>query len=187
MRNVLLLGIVSAMFGLAGSTLASDENVAGDPWPAPAGFVAAPCTDDTYCGVQALDAGYVADGEWNSATNQNGFVTSNNYIAVIGAVCASISFTEITGGDFPDQIPRSFAWGMNNDAWVGTWYSAPTLPKLHHLDSNFNVIASYAYPDPLTGLDMQLRDWRWIPPTATCGASCAITPPAPSHASSSST
>jgi len=158
MRILLALGVLSAAMGTAGSAPASDVNVAGDPWPAPASIALAPCTDDVFCGEQALSDGFIADGEWNTTTSQAGFVTTINSIVVVGPLCNTVSVTDITGGDFPGPVTRAFAWGIENgDAWVGTWYSAtgPLLPKLYHLDATFNVIGTYAYPDPLTGLDMQ--------------------------------
>ena len=158
MRMLLALGVVSAALAMAGPAPASDVNVAGDPWPAAAGFALAPCTDDIYCGEQTLTEGFIADGEWNSTTNQMGFVTTINSIIVIDPLCAGVSATDITGPDFPGPLTRAFAWGIQDgDSWVGTWYSAsgPVLPKLYHLDATFNVIGTYAYPDPLTGLDMQ--------------------------------
>ncbi len=159
MRILFAIGAMIATLALAGAALASDAHVTGDPWPGLSGLRAVPCTDDIYVSSHTLPAGYVADGEWNPATNQSGFVASVETIIILDALGQVVSETDITGPSFPGSgLVRSFAWGLNsNDCWVGSWYSSsgPVLPKLYHLDASFSEIASYSYPDPGTGLDMQ--------------------------------
>ncbi len=160
MRILFAIGIATAVMALAGAAMATDMHSPGDPAPGVPMFSAAPCTDDVYCGewdLTAAGGGYIADGEWNP-NGQVGFVTTVNSIIVIDGICSSPVVTDITGPDFPGPLTRGFAWGIGEgDSWVGTWYSAtgPQLPKLYHLDATFNVIGTYSFPDPDTGLDMQ--------------------------------
>lgn len=147
------------LFVLAGAAAAADLHLPGDPLPgAGPSFAADPCASDTWCGDHALSEGFAADGEWDPVSGKVGFVTTINSIVVRDALCTAMSETDITGGDFPGPLSRSFAWGLGQgDSWVGSWLAtgAPA-PKLYHLDATFAVIASYSFADPGTGLDMQL-------------------------------
>ena len=143
---------------VAGTAMAADLHLPGDPLPgAGPSFAADPCGSDTWCGDHALSEGFVADGEWDPVSGNVGFVTTINSILVRNAVCAGVSATDITGGDFPGPVTRSFAWGRGQgDSWVGSWVAtgAPA-PQLYHLDATFAVIAAYSFPDSGTGLNMQ--------------------------------
>jgi hypothetical protein len=100
---------------------------------------------------------FVADGEYDPVGLRSGFVTTENTIIIVDNICGTQSVTDITGLDFPGPVTRSFAWGIGGgDSWVGSW-NAPGFPppKLYHLDSSFNTLNAYTFPDPGTGLDMQ--------------------------------
>jgi hypothetical protein len=157
-RYEILGALMGAFLITADPTAAKDERHSpGDPYPVPIrAFAGEVCTDDLFCSADTLEAGFVADGEFDPSNQRCGFVTTNNTIIVVNTVCATQSETAITGDDFPGPATRSFAWGLGSgDSWMGTWNVPGFTPKLYHLDGNFNVIGTFNFPDSGTGLDMQ--------------------------------
>jgi hypothetical protein len=155
--GVALCAILASRLSLA----ADDQHVPGDRFPAHIYGGGDPCATDLFCSVHTLTAGFVADGEFDPVGQRSGFVTTETTIVVIDNLCGIVSEADITGPDFPGPGPvfpatRSFAWGMGaGDSWVGSWAVTNSLPKLYHLDSSFNTLNAFSFPDPGTGLDMQ--------------------------------
>jgi hypothetical protein len=144
---------------IAGAAPATDLHIPGDPFPGEVTSSLQACLDNVHCLDHTLvdDAGFIADGEWDPGSGNVGFVTTNNTIVVITAICGLQGETNITGTDFPGPVTRGFAWGIQSgDCWVSSWLvgGAPA-PKLYHLDGTFNVLNSYSFLDTGTGLDMQ--------------------------------
>ena len=156
MKTLCMWVALSAILAAGPSAAADDRHLPGDRFPAAAVGGVPLCPSDIFCGSDSLDAGFVADGEFDPTNQRTGFVTTNNTIIVIDNLCGSAVESDITGPDFPGPATRSFAWGLGaGDCWVGSWNVTGSAPKLYHLDASFNTLNAYNFPDPGTGLDMQ--------------------------------
>ena len=156
MRLLCMWVALGAMVAASPVAAADDRHVPGDRFPAAVYGGAPLCAGDIFCSNDTLDAGFVADGEFDPTGQRSGFVTTNNTIVVVDLLCGVQSETDIQGPDFPGPATRSFAWGLGaGDCWVGSWNVTGSAPKLYHLDATFNTLNAYNFPDPLTGLDMQ--------------------------------
>ncbi len=117
-----------------------------------------PCTDDVFCSSYTEQAGgYVADGEWNPASNSSGFMTTGGILVIVDAICQPLVEIPCSGPNFDLSVPRGFAWdkdAASGKFWVGSWVGATTV-GLMHMDALGNEIAFYPIPDPGTGLNIQ--------------------------------
>jgi hypothetical protein len=156
MKTLCMWVALSTILTVGPSAAADDRHVPGDRFPSTVYGGAPLCASDVFCGNDTLDAGFVADGEFDPTGQRSGFVTTANTIVVVDNLCGLASESDITGPDFPGPATRSFAWGLGaGDCWVGSWNVTGSAPKLYHLDSSFNTLNAYNFPDPGTGLDMQ--------------------------------
>lgn len=122
-----------------------------------------PCADDIYCGDAAgTTTGFVADGEWNPSTNANGFMTTEGTLTLVDPICVGLGVILNLGGpSFDNSIPRGFCWDKdpaNGKLWVGSWADASpptTFVGIIHMDITGAEIASFAIPDPRTGMPIQ--------------------------------
>ena len=157
-----LLAATLAVCALSGAVSArSFDATPGDPFPGGSAMSAsAPCTDDLFCGnIPAADTTiFYADGEWDPVSGNCGWVRIAETVAFTNSICGYVNTCTLNGFPFNTNgtIPRSFAYGLSGDYWIGTWTGAPDPESITHLSSSCQTIASFVIDDPDTPANYQI-------------------------------
>ncbi|HWN81670.1 MAG TPA: hypothetical protein VNM87_06220, partial [Candidatus Udaeobacter sp.] len=117
MKKLCLWLALGAVVAAGPATADDDRHVPGDRFPAAAYGGAPLCSSDVFCSSDSLEAGFVADGEYDPVNLRAGFVTTLDTIMILDLLCGVTSQSDITGPDFPNPSQvfpavRSFAWGL---------------------------------------------------------------------------
>ena len=156
-----LLAATLAVCALSGAVSArSFDATPGDPFPGGALSASAPCSDDLFCGdIPAADTtAFYADGEWDPVSGNCGWVSTSETVAFTNSICGYINTCTLNGFPFNTNgtIPRSFAYGLSGDYWIGTWTGAPDPESINHLSSSCQTIASFVIDDPDIATNYQI-------------------------------
>jgi hypothetical protein len=172
-----LLAATVAVLAFSGAAMARTYDATpGDPFPGGRLTASAPCSDDLFCGnIPAADTtAFYADGEWDPVSGNCGWVGTAETVAFTNSLCGYINTCTLDGFPFNTNgtIPRSFAYGLSGDYWIGTWTGAPDPESISHLSANCHTIASFVIDDPDTPLSYQISGlalasssstWRAVP------------------------
>jgi hypothetical protein len=156
-----LLAATLAVCALSGAVSArSFDATPGDPYPGSALSASAPCTDDLFCGnIPAADTtAFYADGEWDPVSGNCGWVSTSETVAFTSSICGWTNTCTLNGFPFNTNgtIPRSFAYGLSGDYWIGTWTGATDPESITHVSSSCQTIASFVIDDPDTPANYQI-------------------------------
>lgn len=157
-----LLAATLAVLALSGTVSARSFNATpADPFPGSALSAAAPCSDDLFCGnIPAADTTlFYADGEWDPVSGNCGWIGIAETVAFTNSICGYVNTCTLNGAPFNTigSVPRSFAFGLSGDYWIGTWNAAGAEPEqLVHVASSCQTIAAFTIDDPDTPLNCQI-------------------------------